>query len=291
MSQYIDDRHVGQLLIAPLRMTQDPSFQRALAAAYIMCYLLVKAAYFIGLDKSQSTLSTCVRFLGFVCDLVRQAFVIPQDKRNKFATLKEDILSSPFISLKTLQRFSGKVISFSLAIPGSKLYVREVFKAVSRHSGSSRPTVKLEANLRAEIEYWRFLDDWKDCFRRRTGHHSSVTLYSEASKTAWGGTLRLMSGHNLESRDYCLDNSQDINVLEAQVLLHSLLSLREHLTSSRVDVHTDNRVWKSALEYGGCRSSEVNGVLKDIFRSCREYNFSLDVYHVPSDENPADLPS
>ena len=101
-------------------------------------------------------------FLGFVCDSVRQAFAIPQDKRNKFATLREDIFSSPFVSLKTLQRFSGKVISFSLAIPGSKLYVREVFKAISHHSGSSRPTVKLEANLRAEIQYWRFLDNWKE---------------------------------------------------------------------------------------------------------------------------------
>ena len=184
MSQYIDDLHVGQLFTAPLRMTRGPSFQRALAAAYIMCYLLVEAGYFIGLDKSQSTPSTCVRFLGFICESERQAFVIPQDKRNKFATLREDILSSPFVSLKTLQRFSGKVISFSLAIPGSKLYVRKVLKAISRHSGSSRPTVKLEANLRAEIEHWRFLDEWKECFRWRTEHHASVTLYSDASKTA-----------------------------------------------------------------------------------------------------------
>ena len=132
-------------------MTQDPSFQRALAAAYIMCCLLVEAGYFIGLGKSQCTPSTCVRFLGFVCDSVRQAFVIPQDQRNKFAMLKEDILLSTFVSLKTLQRFSGKVISFCLAIPGSKLYVREVFYA----------TVNLEANLQAEIGYWRLLDDWR----------------------------------------------------------------------------------------------------------------------------------
>ena len=100
-----------------------------------------------------------------------------------------------------------------------------------------------------------------------------------------------LRGHTLESRDYWLDNSQDINVLEAQALLHSLLSFKEHLTSSRVDVYTDNHVLKSALENGGCRGSEVNGVLKDIFRSYREYNFSLDVYYVPSGENLADLPS
>ena len=183
------------------------------------------------------------------------------------------------------------MISFCLAIPGCKLYVREVFKAISRHSGSSRPTIKLEANLPAEIEYWRFLDDWKDCFQWRTEHHASVTLYSNASKTAWGGTLSL-GGHSLESKNYWLDNSQDINILEVQALLYSLLSFKKHLTSSRVDVCTDNRVLKFALENGGCRSSEVNGVpLKDIFRSCREYNFSLDVYYVPSGENPADLPS
>ena len=139
-----------------------------------------------------------------------------------------------------------------------------------------RPTVKLDANLRAEIEYWRFLDDWKDCFQRRTEHHASITLYSDASKTAWGGTLRL-GGHTLESRYYWLDNSQDINVLEAQALLYSLLLFRKHLTSPRVKVYADNRVLKSVLENGGCRSSKVNGVLKDIFGSSGENNFSLDV--------------
>ena len=100
-----------------------------------------------------------------------------------------------------------------------------------------------------------------------------------------------LGGHTLESRDERLDTSQHINVLYAQPLLHSLLSFREHLTSSRVDVHTENRVLKSTLENGGCRSSEVNGVLKDIFHLCREYNFSLDLYYVPTGKNPADLPS
>ena len=281
---------MDQLFTAPLRMTRGQSFQRAQAAAYIMRYLLIEEGYFIGLDKLQSTPSTWVRFLGFVCDSVRQAFLIPQERRIKFATLREDILSSPFVSLKTLQRFSGKVISFSLAIPGCKLYVREVFNAISRHSGSSRPTVKLEANLRAEIEFWRFLDDWKDCFQWRTERQASVTVYFDASKMAWGGTLRL-GGHSLESRDTGWTIRRiSTSSIEAQALLYLLLSFKKHLTSSRVDVYTDNRVLTSALENGCCRSSEVNGILKDIFRFCREYNFSLDVYYVPSGENPADTP-
>jgi hypothetical protein len=210
-----------------------------------MCYLLIEAGYFIGIDKSQLVPSTWVRFLGFICDSVRQAFLIPEDKKVKFAALRENILSSPFVTLKTLQRFSGKVISFSLAIPGCKLYVRDVFEAISRLSRSTRPSVKVEAALRSEVEFWRFLDNWKDCLPWRTEHHPVVTLYCDASKRAWGGTL-LKDGRSLESRDYWIDNSQDINILETRALLHSLLSFRHHISSCRVDIHTDSL---SAIEY------------------------------------------
>lgn len=197
VSQYIDDRHVGQLFILPLRVSRSPSLERAQEAAYIMCYLLIEAGYFIGIEKSQLVPSTWTRFLGFICDSVRQALLIPEDKKVKFAALREDILSSPFVGLKTLQRFSGKVISISLAIPGCKLYVPEVFKAITRLSGSTRPSVKVEAALRAEIKYWRFLDNWTDCLPWRTEHHSVVTLYCDASKKAWGRTL-LKDGRSLE---------------------------------------------------------------------------------------------
>ena len=163
VSQYIDDRHMGQLFTAPLQLTRGPSFQQALAAAYIMCYLLIEAGYFIGLDKSQSSPSTSVCFLGSCVTRCVKLFSSPPPpppkKKIKFATLREDVLSSPFVSQKILQRFAGKVISFSLLfrVPNCKF-----FMAISRHSGSSRLTVKLEANHRAGIEYWWFLDDWKD---------------------------------------------------------------------------------------------------------------------------------
>ena len=39
-----------------------------------------------------------------------------------------------------------------------------------------------------------------------------VTLYCDGSKKALGGTL-LKDGRSLESRDYWVDNSQDINIL------------------------------------------------------------------------------
>ena len=147
------------------------------AAAYILCYLLIEAGYFIAIAKSQCVPSIVIRFLGFLCDSFRQAFLLPPDKRLKFKILREEILSSRCVGVKTLKRFVGKVISFSLAIPGCKLYIREIFKAISQLCRSSKPYVRIERNLRTEVLYWRFLDEWMDCFPWRSEHHVTVSLF------------------------------------------------------------------------------------------------------------------
>ena len=103
--------------------------------------------------------------------------------------LREEILSSRCVGVKTLQRFEGKVISFTLAIPGCKLYVRETFKAISQLCRSSKTFVRVEGNLSTEVLYWRFLDDWKDCIPWRSELHVTVSLFSDASTRAWGAVL------------------------------------------------------------------------------------------------------
>ena len=65
LARYIDDRHVGQLFASPMRSVILPSTQRAEAAAYIVCYILIEAGYFINTDKSQYVPSTVVCFLCF----------------------------------------------------------------------------------------------------------------------------------------------------------------------------------------------------------------------------------
>ena len=100
MPQYIDDRHVGQLYRAPASSTLPSNRVLAQNAAYILCYLLIEAGYVIAIAKSQCILSTVIRFLGFLCDSVRQAFLLPPDKKLKFQILREEILSSRYVGLR-----------------------------------------------------------------------------------------------------------------------------------------------------------------------------------------------
>ena len=194
-------RHVGQLYRAPASSTLSPDRVLAEAAAYILCYLLIEAGYFIAIAKSQWVPSIVIRFLGYLCDSFRQAFLLPPDKRLKFKILRQEILSSRCVGVKTLQRFAGRVISFSLAIPGCKLYVRESFKAISQLCLSAKPFVRVEGNLRTEVLYCRFLDDWKDCFPWSSELHVTVSLFSDASTRVWGAVL-FRNGRKLVSRDY-----------------------------------------------------------------------------------------
>lgn len=74
-SQYIGDRHFEQLQIccnAPLCLWSD--FQRAQAALYITCYIIIDLGYFIGLKKTTLVPTQVPIFLGYVKNSVKTAF-------------------------------------------------------------------------------------------------------------------------------------------------------------------------------------------------------------------------
>ena len=63
---------------------------------------------------------------------------------------------------------------------------------------------------------------------------------------------------------------RDINSLEARALLHSLLAFRDHIRDTRVDVHTDSRTLKAALEDFACKSSTVSESVMEILQCGRQ---------------------
>ena len=287
---YIDDCHVGQLFTLPARSVSPPSSQRVEAVAYIVCYILIEAGYFVNIGKLQCVPSPVVCFLGFLCDSLRQSFLIPPDKKTKFRSLRESILLSSLVNLNSLQRFAGKVVSFSLAIPGFKLYVCEVFSAMAQLTRSSKVVAKVQGGLPSDIQCWRFMDDWSDCLPRRSEKHCIVTLFCDASKGSWGEVL-LKDGKRIEPRDYWPDSLDDVNSLEAKALFRSLLAFRDHIHNPWVDVYTNNQTFKAALENSSCKSSSVNESVTEILQCSRQLNFPKNNCFVPSRGNPADAPS
>ena len=71
--------------------------------------------------------------------------------------------------MKSLQRFQGKCISFSLAVLAAKLFIREISRGIGRVSSSG--FVCLTQDLREELEYWHFLDTWEESVPWRSEYH------------------------------------------------------------------------------------------------------------------------
>ena len=114
------------------------------------------------------------------------------------------------------------------------------------------------------------LDNWKDCFPWCSKLHVTVPPMSDASTCAWGTFL---------SRGYLpSDPSTDVNMLESRALLNALVSIKGHLSNSRIDAHIDNKLLKSALDNNGCRNSAINEVVKEIYRCSEDQIFTIQTF-------------
>lgn len=66
--------------------------------------------------------------------------------------MRGHILVRQDVYLLTLQKFAGKCISFMLAVPSAKLFIREVNRAIRMASKKSK-SIKMSKDLRDEIRY------------------------------------------------------------------------------------------------------------------------------------------
>ena len=290
-TQYIDDRHVGQLRLNSSHLFSN--LQLSEMASFIACSVLVFLGYFIGLKKSSLKPMREVRFLGYICDFRKQAFILPQDKRLKFANLRESILSQKSVSLKNLQKFSGKTTSFSLLVPAAKLFSNYAYQAISRAQRSSSSQIRITDALRSELLHWRFLDSWSGFLPWKDEKHTNVTVHSDASNTGWGGVVDLPGKPRKVVRGLWDEDSRQfpIVVKEAKALLFTLESALVDVFNARIDVFIDNKTFLHSWERQTSKSPLITDTMKQLFKMCMARNLSLSMQFVPSHANIADGPS
>lgn len=109
-----------------------------------------------------------------------EVFHLIPEKKHKFVTLVQETLQSTYVSVKTLQRLVGKCISFSQAVPGARLFTREMNAAISKGIRSQKP-ILLRGALREEISQCLFLETWDSPLPWRDERHIQVSVATDAS--------------------------------------------------------------------------------------------------------------
>ena len=203
---YIDDRHNGQLQIpldkgvyADIPTLDERRFAAAKSALFLVAYYLIQLGYFLGLAKSVLSPRMVVPYLGLLSDSSRQVFHLILEKKDKFFNLIREVLSAKTITIKTLQRLVGKCVSFSLVVPGARLFIKEMNAAISKGHLSSK-LIQVCGALIEEISHWLFLETWDDPLPWRDERHIRVSIAMDASNFAWGGSL--ISSVSADTSDY-----------------------------------------------------------------------------------------
>ncbi|XP_062568476.1 uncharacterized protein LOC134230659 [Saccostrea cucullata] len=283
--QYIDDR----LLVASNRMG---SFESDISkVSFEMLELLTRLGYTLSLKKSRLFPSTELKFLGFIVDSAKQAFILPCDKKHSFITLRNHILNSETVDVKTLQKFAGKCVSMNLVVPAARLYCREVNAAISRGLKNSR-LIPITGDLKREIEHWNFIDNWDTYVPWRRELHKQITLATDASLFKYGVSVMSAEQETLTFGDFWDSNDKrPIHLKEAEALIKALQSLDSAVHNHRVDIMTDNTSVIAAWENQGARNKPLNDIMKSLFTLTYNHNIDLHLTYIASNQNKADAPS
>ena len=217
---------------------------------------------------------------------------MPPDKKMKFASLREDLLSHKTVSLKSLQKFVGKINSITLVVPAARLFSRAVCLAMSRASKSPR-AIPVSRELKEEFEHWGFPNSWSGFLPWKDEKHSQLDVFSDASGSGWGGILRLPDQPQQELHGLWDLSESDLPIMvkETLALLYVLRRVAGLISNARIDCFVNSETLVACWRKDGSRNTRVNNAHKEIFHLTLSANFQVILHFVPSQQNPADSPS
>ena len=78
--------------------------------------------------------------------------------------------------------------------------------------------IPVSSDLREELEHWRFLDSWSGFLPWKDEKHFQLTVFSDASKSGWGGILRLPGQPQQEFRGHWDLHEGDLPIIVKEAL-------------------------------------------------------------------------
>ncbi|CAG2213130.1 unnamed protein product [Mytilus edulis] len=221
----------------------DNELMRSNIAIKYSVKLFVNLGYFLNIDKSVLIPTQSIVFLGMIIDSVKASFFITKKRKEKFCALRESILKKSTCPITILQKFVGICISLSLAIPGAKLYTSTCNRAISK-AIKGPMIIIIDEDLRKELQYWSFIDNWTKPFPWVNERHNvlSLSLSSDASDYKWGAIFN-NEGVRHDFSDYWNVETKDLPIMikEALALKNALICIKTLIMNKRVTAEVDNQ--------------------------------------------------
>ncbi|CAG2188282.1 unnamed protein product [Mytilus edulis] len=286
---YIDDRLI-ESFNGYIEPRLDNELMRSNIAIKYSVKLFVNLGYFLNIDKSVLIPTQSIVFLGMIIDSVKASFFITKKRKEKFCALRESILKKSTCPITILQKFVGICISLSLAIPGAKLYTSTCNRAISK-AIKGPMIIIIDEDLRKELQYWSFIDNWTKPFPWVNERHNvlSLSLSSDASDYKWGAIFN-NEGVRHDFSDYWNVETKDLPIMikEALALKNALICIKTLIINKRVTAEVDNQAVVYAWNNQYSKNNLINEIMKEIFQLTFQQNCNLSLSYIHTSQNPSD---
>lgn len=234
--------------------------------------------------------------LGLLVSTKRGLFLVPAEKEKRIQQmakgLKVQCLSTRrLLPARLLASFIGLAQSVHLAVPKARLFLRSLHDDLGNRRG-------WEGNCRLSRQSLRDLQWWIDLGKADVGRAiwrspDQAEFYTDASKTAWGGSLvrgpgKALLAHGIWSRS---EAEHHITVLELIAVIKNVLAFLPELRDKQVLMHEDNQAVIHVMQNVTSRSPVIMRHLRELIGLLDTNNIRLRPIYVASAANDADAPS
>ena len=294
-SLYLDDR--GMVDKPFIRYTPH----QAPPNAFMTCAACIAVGGFISLDKSEFSGSEKMLFLGMELNTINQTIKVPQTKWDKLMLRMEPYINGDLklISSKTVQKIRGLAISFHLAIPKSRLYIRRMTEFIqSAWSSGHHEFFQLPASERLleEFTWWKnqkYFEIECSWIPKSLTHLEIKNVFTDSSSFAGGACILKNCGElaNVFTTYWSLHQANlPIHLKEGLIIIKALQRYAHLLKGRLIHIYTDNMSVFHSSNFG-CSDPILNDIVLKIHDLVFELQSEIQFSFVPTAEQLADAPS
>lgn len=244
-------------------------------------HLLQSLGFLINWEKSVTTPTRVIEYLGMVIDSTRLSFALPTVKVQEVKKMCKKALDTGQVPLRDVASILG---NFTWAIPTipfaqshyrsmQRFYITESQKAL----GDLNVKCVLSVGSRSDLQWWvANLEEanGKEFFPKI----ADMEIYSDASRSGWGAICDGVTTRGPWTTD---QSAMHINCLELLGALYALQSFAKEAHGLSIRMHLDN---STAVCYinkgGGTKSAELTKIAKEIASFCERQQLSIVANHL-----------
>lgn len=224
------------------------------------------------------------QWLGFIIDTIRMIFQVPPKKLEKLKGAIKDVLNSSYISLRSIARIAGYLVSMTIALgPIARLFTRQMYYMIARRE-SWRDVITLSEPVAQELKFWLNHVDAFSGYAIQRKFSATAIVYSDASVSGFGGFSAMVGEHVCVGHWSEFEAAQSSTFRELKAIQFILQSFSMILAHHKVKWFSDSKNSCTIVNVGSPKPP-LQGIAVHIFNLCMLHDIDLEVAWLPRKDN------